>query len=361
MSTSNITKDVFKGKEFFLGIDVSKDNWVICIREGDMQLKYLKMPPEAKELYGFMSRNYPGGIYKAVHEAGFTGYNVQRKLEAAGFKSIMVHAADVPTTDSERDQKTDAIDARKLALELEKGRLNPLYILSEDAECLRMMARMERRTCTKELSRWKHRITSHLHLCGVRHPRTISKWSNDYMAWLASVELDNGPARRTLEFMLEEHEQFKKRRKQFKNELKQSCIEYFGRDLLRYVMSLPGIGTDTAIVLLTELVEIERFSNFDKLCRYAGLIPSRSQTGNHDPKQGLTDRRNKHLRYVLIESSWTAIRSDPELYAAYTYYTDKRKMERQDAIIRIAKKLLKRLYVIWNERRPYEKRYLSDN
>lgn len=357
---ANGTRKAFEGKKFFLGIDVSKKNWVTGIREGEMLLKYQSMEPDAEKLYAYMERNYPGGEYYTVHEAGFTGFWIHRALEKSGFRSIVVHAADVPTTDSERDQKTDAIDARKLAEELEKGRLQAIYIPSEEAERLRAMARLERRICSKEQTRWKNRITSHLDLYGIETPRHSPKWAKWYIGWLEELELDNGPYRKAVSFMLEEYKQFRERREDYQKSLKQECKEYFGEDLMEYLYSLPGIGWNTVIVLLTELIDIERFKKFDSLCRYAGLLPSRHQTGKTDPRLGLTNRRNRYLRYILIESSWVAIRKDPELYAAYRRYTTGG-MKSQNAIIRIAKKLLKRIYAVWKQRRPYEYRTPENN
>jgi len=359
MSTHNGTRKAFEGKDFFIGIDVSKKNWVIGIRENDMLLKYQSMEPHPEKLYKYMERNYPGGRYHTVYEAGFCGFWAHRDLTSAGFTSIVVHAADVPTTDSERDQKTDAIDARKLAEELEKGKLKCIYIPSEEAERIRALGRLVRKTCVKEKTRWKNRMTAHLDFYGIQSPKHSPQWPGWYMEWLKALELDYGPYREAKEFMLEEYKQLKDRTAGLKKKLKKRCADYFGKDLMGYLYSLPGIGWDTVLTLVTELIEIERFPEFKHICRYTGLIPSRHQTGVTDRDKGITRRRNRYLRYILIEASWIALRKDPELYASYRRYVSR--MKPQKAIIRIAKKLLKRIYCIWKERRPYEYRYPSDN
>lgn len=359
MSSNNSTRKAFEGKDFFLGIDVSKKNWVTGINEGKMLLKYQSMEPDPEKLYAYMERNYPGGRYHTVYEAGFCGFWAHRELTRVGFNSIVVHAADVATTDKERDRKTDAIDARKLAQELADGKLKSIYIPSEEAERIRAMARLGRKTCAKEQTRWKNRMTSHLDYYGVQTPKHSSRWPKWYIKWLEELELDNGPFRETVEFMLEEYKQFQARTTEFKKKLKIRCEEYFGQDLMDCLCSLPGIGWETAITLLTELIDIERFSTFDHIDSYAGIVPSCHRTGNNQKDKGLTNRRNRYLRYILIESSWVAVRKDPELYAAY--YRHASKMKPQEAIIRIAKKLLKRIYCVWKERRPYEYRSPSPN
>jgi len=47
-------------------------------------------------------------------------------------------------------------------------------------------------------------------------------------------------------------------------------------------MSIPGIGYFSAMAILAEVGEIERFPNEEKLCSYAGIVPSLDQSGTRD-------------------------------------------------------------------------------
>ena len=113
----------FTGQDFYIGIDVHKKQWTISIRWDGMELKRFSMNPEPEELHNYMSRNYPGGIYHSVYEAGFCGYWIHRRLIELGFKNKVVNAADIPTTQKEKDQKRDKLDAGKQSRELENGSL----------------------------------------------------------------------------------------------------------------------------------------------------------------------------------------------------------------------------------------------
>ena len=359
MNKKDSTREAFEGKDFYLGIDVSKKNWAVSIRSKQMLLSYKSMEPQPQKLWRHMKKSYPGGTYHTVYEAGFCGFWIHRELSELGFKSIVVNAADVPTTDKERDRKTDAIDARKLGKELEGKNLDGIYIPEVEAEQIRGMARLARSTCSKERTRWKNRITSYLDYYGIQTPSHSSKWSQTYIKWLENLELDRGPGREALLFKLEELKQFQIKAKELKKSLKKQCGDYFGKDLMKNLYTLPGIGWDTVLTLLTELIDINRFSTFDHLKAYAGVIPSCHDTGETHKDKGVTKRRNRYLRYILIESSWVAIRKDPELFSAYLRYSAR--MKPQEAIIRIAKKLLKRIYCVWKENRPYEYRSPSRN
>jgi transposase len=122
--------------------------------------------------------------------------------------------------------------------------------------------------------------------------------------------------------------------------------------VIKNLCSVPGVSFITAITLYTELIDIERFSNTDQLCSFVGLTPSVSSTADHDVVLGITNRHNKHLRNLLIESAWTAVRTDPALTEKFGKLLVR--MSKQKAIIRIAKKLLCRIRFVWKNNKPYQ-------
>ena len=89
---------------------------------------------------------------------------------------------------------------------------------------------------------------------------------------------------------------------------------------------------------MSELETIKRFKSLDKLSSYVGLIPSTNSSGEKDKTGNITRRSNKILRASLIEAAWVAIRQDTALLLEYAEL--KEKMSPNEAIIRIAKKVL---------------------
>ena len=117
---------------------------------------------------------------------------------------------------------------------------------------------------------------------------------------------------------------------------------------LQWLVSIPGIGPLTAITLLTELIDIRRFSSFRHLNSFVGLYPMEHSTGEDEHKGSIMIRHNKHLRKILVENSWVAIRHDPALTLAFNHLTIR--MTSKRAIVKIARKLLSRIrYVLMNE------------
>ncbi len=105
------------------------------------------------------------------------------------------------------------------------------------------------------------------------------------------------------------------------------------------------------MVVYTEIMDIHRFRTLDHLKSYAGLVPSTWSSGETDRTRGLTYRRNSQLKYVLIETAWISIRKDPVLLQSYYKLT--LRMTKQEAIVRIATKLLNRIRYVWKNDSPY--------
>ena len=116
-------------------------------------------------------------------------------------------------------------------------------------------------------------------------------------------------------------------------------------------MSVPGIGFVIAMTLYTEIITIGRFNRFDALASFVGLVPSVSGSGEQEWDNGMTPRSSSFLRYLLIEAAWVAIREDPALTLAFTELC--RRMKKQEAIVRIAKKLLRRIHSVWKNQKEY--------
>jgi transposase len=103
--------------------------------------------------------------------------------------------------------------------------------------------------------------------------------------------------------------------------------------------------------LMTELENIERFKNIDHFASYIGLIPSTHSSGENELVGSITPRGQQTLRRAIIESAWVAIRADAALTQKYIQLTSR--MIPQRAIIRIAKKLLSRIYFVLKNKQPY--------
>lgn len=73
-----------------------------------------------------------------------------------------------------------------------------------------------------------------------------------------------------------------------------------------------------------------------KYCSYMGLVPSEQSSGERVYSTHIQPRCNRHLRPLLIEAAWTAIRRCPVLLA---YYKKHLGTNNKKAIVKVARKL----------------------
>jgi transposase len=117
------------------------------------------------------------------------------------------------------------------------------------------------------------------------------------------------------------------------------------------LQGIPGIAFISAMSLYTEIIDMKRFHNDDALANFVGLVPSTQTSDKKVYVNGISYRQNKFLRSLMIESAWVAVKEDPALTLKFKELT--KHMKSQDAIIRIAKKLLKRVRHVWLNQEQY--------
>lgn len=342
----------FTGQTFHAGIDVHAKHWNVSIRQHKMLLKKVSMAPKPQELANYLQRHYPGGEYYTAYEAGFCGFWIHRELTELGIKNIVINPADIPTTDKEKRRKTDRIDANKISRELENGSLEALYIPDEEHEAFRTLVRLRERLVSHR-TRLKNRIRMFLYRVGKEIPSNseCQHWSKRFLEWLQKIDLGSNLNQFALNMCLEELAENRKRMLQLLRYLRQHIKNSDFHEVFVNLLTVPGVGFKTAITLYSEIIDIRRFQTFDQLCAFVGLAPDVHGTGGDEKSTGITRRRNRYLRYILIEAAWVAIRKDPALLLKYNELT--KRMENTEAIVRIAKKLLSRIRFVWIHNQPY--------
>jgi transposase len=340
----------FNGESIYTGMDTHRKQWTVCVRDNCFELKTFTQAPDVKTLALFLKRTYPGAKYYAVYEAGFCGFWIQRGLQAEGINCIVVHAADVPTTDKEKNEKSDPVDCRKLARSLSEGSLKGIYIPTEEMVSDRYLLRT-RKQIVKEQTRCKNRIQSMLHFEGIKIPEGYKKsthFSKMFIAWLEALQL-----RTTTKESLQLHLNLLKGVRQqllaANRQIRRLSLTDHYKEQVALLRSIPGIGLTNSMLLLTELGDIGRFPAFDQWCSYFGFTPSTYQSDKTLKVRGITYRCNHVLREALVESAWECVWRDPALLLAFKQYC--KRMDKNKAIIRIARKLLSRIrYVLLNKK-----------
>jgi transposase len=98
-----------------------------------------------------------------------------------------------------------------------------------------------------------------------------------------------------------------------------------------------GIGLFTALLIVAEIGEPERFSQPGQVSSYAGLAARVYQSGEHDYHGHITRQGSPWLRWVLVQAAIKAIGKDQKL--ANFYLRVRKRSSRHIARVAVARKL----------------------
>lgn len=342
----------FTGQVVNVGLDVGNRTWKVAIFLGTEIHKQFAQEPSPGQLIHYLRKNFPGAHYRIVYEAGYTGFWIHDAFVALGADCMLVNPADVPTSDKERRHKNDRIDAGKLGRGLAMDTVRPIFIPNRLQTEDRQLVRTRMRFVQKQ-TRTKCQIKALLAFYGYQQPEDLPQhhWSRRYIQWVESIAMSRPSGEIALKALLSELEFFRQMILDLTRRIRALAQEELYRSQVLYLQSIGGISLMTAMTLLTELVSIERFKSPDKLASYVGIVPGEYSSGEREHTTGLVARGNKMLRYMLIECAWIAQRQDPVLLQAFTMLT--KRMSKTDAIIRIARKLLNRIWFVMKHEQPY--------
>jgi transposase len=342
---------LLKDSNLYVGIDAHKRSWSVSVFLESVFQKTFRQPADPKVLIKSVQEHYPEVRVHCAYECGRFGYSTQRSLEAAGFQCIVVNPSDIPRSVKQKLEKTDQVDSRMIAECLQAGMLRGIHVPSRQQEDDRLLVRA-RKLVHRDLVRHKNRIKGLLDYAGIQVPEEYdnANWSQGFLRWLFNLKLPAG-LKATLDLHLEQLDFCHSLETGYRSKARALTKEDRYREDARLLCSIPGIGKLSAVTLITEIGDINRFSGFPYFCSWLGLKPMTHSSGEKDHRGRLTIRANHHLRSLLVESSWVLVRRDPAM--ALYYHQKKIKIGSKRAIVAVARKLASRLYRVLKNKEEY--------
>jgi len=172
------------------------------------------------------------------------------------------------------------------------------------------------------------------------------------MKWIEGVPMKEESGRQALKILVDEARSQKELLKSILKNITELSQSKKYHERVKLLRTIPGIALINAMLILTEVEDINRFPNAERFASYIGLIPMTHSSGEKEKVGEITFRSHDYLRSAFIESAWIAIRRDPALLMAYSKLI--KRMEPNNAIVRIAKKLANRTYSVLKYNKPYE-------
>lgn len=327
----------FSNQRFYIGIDIHKKSWTVTVRSLNMELVRFSQDPDAKQLAHYLNKRYPRGKFFSAYEAGFCGTSHHDALCKAGIKNIIIHPADLPESDKEKKNKTDLHDSRAIAKYLESGILSGIHVMPLDQQERRSLFRC-RQASVGNVTRCSNRVKSLLNYYGIKLPAGLEDkeyMSRYFLNCLSKVKLCTEQGNETLQSYIEDLKYHRAKLLTLTRKLKKVMAHHYKKSY-ECLLTVPGIGPITAIAFLAETGDLSRFKNPDEFCSYLGLVPSEHSSGERVHSNCIQPRCNRHLRPLLIEAAWVAIRRSPDLLAYYKMHAAR---NNKKAIVKVTRKL----------------------
>ena len=248
--------------------------------------------------------------------------------------------------------KTDKIDSKTLAHLLRADLLPESYIPTRETRDLREKLRY-RASLVKIRTQLKNKIHAILSKNGILSPFS-DLFGKGGLQFLNSIKL-RPSYRQALDGYLEVIEQLNTLIQHVSAEIDQ-VAELDEQAML--LMSIPGIGPYSAMLILAEIGDIHRFPDAKRLVSYAGLAPGVHSSGGKTRHGRITKQGSRWLRWILTEASHHVSKTKR---LAPLYNRVRKKHGKNAAKIAVARKLLCIIYHLLTEGEKFDGQRYKDH
>jgi transposase len=330
----------------FVGMDVHKNYLQVAVLdEKGKVLDNSRVDNNLTKVNEFFDSLHPNSKIKVVMESSGMWYNIYECLSKRHLDVRLSNPVKTRAIASAKI-KTDKLDAIKLADLLRGGYIAECYIPTRGTMELRDIVR-HRAALVRMRTKLKNKIHSIMFMRGTSisyvgtHTFTkgyIEKLKelndyriNGYLCIIESLNDEINTVSKKILLLAEEDE------------------------IAKLLMTVPGIGYYSALLIVSEVGDINRFPDSYHLCSYAGLVPSTRSSGGLTYHGSITKTGSKYLRWIMLECVHAHIRNEKNSNVAQFYHRISRKKGNSKAAVAAASKLVKIVYWIMKERRVYNR------
>ena len=292
-----------------IGMDVHSTNYTLCAMEPtigaeDRVFGEVQVAPDYKEIIFFieslklklgLENNYS---IECGYEAGCLGYSLYHQLMGAGIHCVILAPTTMLTQQGQR-VKTDKRDARLIAQCLCYGGYHPVYIPTGEDDAVKEYLRMrdDHKLVFKKL---KQQINAFVLRHG--HQYVGTKWTIKHITWLNKLELDP-MYRETLNEYMASYEEQEAKIERYDKRIEEISAEARYQEDAEKLGCFLGIRTHTALSLIVETGDFNRFAKGNTYAAFLGLAPGEHSSSTNINRLGISKAGNTHLRCLLIEAA----------------------------------------------------------
>ncbi len=292
-----------------IGMDVHSTNYTLCAMEPvigaeDRIFANIKVTADYKNILMFIENlKLKLGLndeydIECGYEAGCLGYSLYNQLTAAGVKCVILAPTTMLTPQGVRI-KTDARDAVMIAQCLSYGGYHAVYIPTEEDDSVKEYLRM-RDDHKLALKKVKQQINAFCLRHGYHYEKT--KWTTAHLKWLKGLDV-SGLYKEALDEYMTSYDEQTAKIERFDQRIEELASQERYQEKVKRLGCFLGIKTHTALSLIVETGDFERFAKGNIYAAYLGLAPGENSSNEKIRRLGITKAGNGHLRQLLIEAA----------------------------------------------------------
>lgn len=338
-----------KKKMYHIGIDVHKPRCVVAIK-GESSPEVLRRTSFANDIEGitgfleFLDREDCLPAKVACESTSTYWELLYDTLKEAGIEVLVAHPHHTKMI-TQTKYKDDKIDAERLAEMSRLGIVPASYIPTKKERDLRKLTR-SRQGLKSSIATYKNRIEAIIATYPHKRPAG-DLYSGSGRTWLGMVPFREAD-RLAINANLDIIDTITRQADLLGKIIAKKAIN--DTDVQR-IMTIPGLGHILAVTIKAEIVDIGRFATPEKLVSYAGLAPSRHDSGERTRTGGITKRGSAWLRTAMVEGAFVAVRHDPRLKAVYERIAERRGPMK--ARVAVARRMLVSVHRMLTEQAEY--------
>lgn len=290
----------------YVGMDVHKESYTVCSYSYEQDaLEYQqKLAPDYRMVLKYLEqlRRHGGEEVEFVcgYEAGCLGYTLYHQLTSHGIKCVILAPSTMGITNSDR-VKTDKRDAGNIARCLAFHTYSEVYVPTVEDEEVKEYIRM-RDNQKKALKIIKQQILALVLRQGYRYDLGKNHWTQRHVSWLRTLDMGGvlqealGEYLITYDYLIDKIDRLDVRIEEL------AGAERY-QESVKKLSCLIGVKTHTALSILVEVGDFNRFAKPDKLAGYLGLVPGEDSSGSRQRRTGITKAGNSHVRCLLVEAA----------------------------------------------------------
>ena len=265
--------------KFFVGLDAHKDSIAVAVCEAGREPSRFvgTLGPDVQGVLKTLRKYGSPRQVSVVYEAGPTGYGLHRELSRRGYHCEIIAPSLIPRRAGERI-KTDRRDCARLAELSRAGELRAIWVPEEAHEAMRNLWRAREDAVNMRLKA-RQQLKAFL-LRQNRRYTGKTAWTKMHQRWIAEQRFAHPADQMALTEYQLAVQAAEQRVQRLTAALQQAIQGWRFEPVVAALRALRGIDIVSAIGLVCEIGDINRFATARQLMGYLGLVPSEHSSGN---------------------------------------------------------------------------------